>query len=157
MKSQTLSSAIEFLYSTSEANLAGAFSSDHRVKEAVLSLDPEFMSIPGSKKTIGQFLLGYFLKDQTELDIGSTMCTWGAWELAGNDGTKLNKYLNLQKAKIWGILTDHDQLMNYIACETQSGRVLSKQRFNGVDIYVITTFPCGDEELNTMVMLTSEY
>lgn len=157
MNTQTLSSPIEFLYTKSEANLANAFNSDHRVKDAVLSLDPEFKTIPGSKKTIGQFLLGYFLKDQSELDIGTTMCTWGVWEMADNDGSKLKKYFDFQKSKNWGILTDHDQLMNYIACATQTGRVLSKHRFNDVDIYIITTFPCGDEALNTMVMLTAEY
>lgn len=58
----------------------------------------------------------------------------------------------------WGILTDDDQISNFVALATKEGRLLSKYKLDdGQDIYLITDFECEEQPRLTTALFTHDY
>lgn len=150
--------AINILYENMDSKVSTVYDKDQEIASALNTLIDGFEYPDHSHKKIKAVLLAYFLKNQKEFDLGRTLCHHSlAAHIQENEIDLMPVFYNHAHCN-WGMLTDNDQLANYVAIATQDGRLLSKYKLDdGKDIYLITDFECEEQPRHTTAMFVQDY
>ena len=150
--------AIIVLYQNSDEKIADVYDSNSDVATALNVLIDGFEYPDHSHKIIKKVLLAYFLKTQKAFDLGRTLCHHALASHVQEKEIDLMPFFYNHANCNWGILTDDDQIANYVAIATADGRLLSKYRLDdGENIYLITDFECDEQPRHTTAMFVNDY
>lgn len=153
-----ITQAINILYENEDEQISTIYDSKPEVATALNTLIQGFEYPSHSHKTIKAVLLGYFLKASKEVDLGRTLCHHALMGHCEEKGIDLMQFFYNHSQGNWGILTDDDQIANYVALHTKQGRLLSKYKIaGGKPIYLITDFESEEQERMTTAMFISDY
>lgn len=154
--------AIVILWQNGDEKIADIYDTNADVSAALNTLIDGFEYPDHSHKTIQTVLLSYFLKNgceyRKEMDLGKTLCHHALAHHANEKNIDLMPYFYNHANCNWGILTDDDQISNFVALATKEGRLLSKYKLDdGQDIYLITDFECEEQPRLTTALFTHDY
>ena len=150
--------AIVALWQNSDEKIADIYDDNADVSAALNYLIEDFEYPDHSHKTVKAVLLAYFLKNQKEFDLGKTLCHHALASHTQDKGIDLMPYFYNHANCNWGVLTDDDQIANFVAISTAEGRLLSKYKLDGGEnIYLITDFEAEGEPRRTTAMFTHDY
>lgn len=150
--------AIVALWQNSDEKIADIYDDNAEVASALNLLVDGFEYPDNSHKKVKAVLLAYFLKNTKEMELGKTLCHHALAHHAQEQGIDLMPFFYNHSQCNWGMLTDDDQITNFVALHTQEGRLLSKYKLDdGQDIYLITDFECEEQPRLTTAMFTHDY
>lgn len=150
--------AIIVLWQNSDEKIADIYDDNAEVASALNLLVDGFEYPDYSHKKVKAVLLAYFLKNQKEFDLGKTLCHYALASHIQDKGIDLMPYFYNHANCNWGVLTDDDQIANFVAISTAEGRLLSKYKLDGGEnIYLITDFEAEGEPRRTTAMFTHDY
>lgn len=154
--------AINVLFWNKDKKIADIYDDNADVSAALNSLIDGFEYPDHSHKTIQTVLLSYFLKNgseyRKEMELGRTLCHHALAHHAQEKNIDLMPYFYNHATCNWGMLTDDDQISNFVALATNDGRLLSKYRLDdGEDIYLITDFESDEQPRMTTALFTHDY
>ena len=150
--------AIRVLFANTDEKISEVYDSNEEVAIALNTLIVGFEYPNHSHKTIKAVLLNYFLSNRVEMELGRKICTSSlTWHCRENGFDLFQFFFNHSQCN-WGILSDDDQISNYVALHTQDGYILTRYKLaDGKPIYLFTNFESEEEERRTTAMFTSEY
>ena len=150
--------AIVILWMNKDEKIADIYDDDAEVRSALNALVDGFEYPDFSHKQVKAVLLSYFLKNQNEFDLGRTLCHHALAHHIQEKGIDLMPYFYNHSQCNFGMLSDNDQLSNFVTLATNEGRLLSKYRLDdGESIYLITDLECDEQPRHTTALFTHDY
>lgn len=150
--------AIVVLWQNKDEKIADIYDDNADVRSALNALVDSFEYPDYSYKKVKAVLLSYFLKTKKEFDLGRTLCHHALSGHAQDNGIDLMPYFYNHSQCNFGMLTDNDQLSNFVTLTTNEGRLLSKYRLDsGESIYLITDLGSDEQPTHTTALFTHDY
>lgn len=150
--------AIVLLWQNSDEIVANVYDNNPEISTALNTLIDGFEYPNYSHKKIQSILLSYFLKNIKEMELGRTLCHHALNYHVQEKGIELMPYFYNHSQCNWGMLSDDDQISNYVALHTKDNRILSRYKLDdGQDIYLITDFEYENEPRRTTAMFVQDY
>lgn len=150
--------AIVILWQNGDEKIADIYDDNADVRSALNALVDGFEYPDFSHKQVKAVLLAYFLKTKKEFDLGRTLCHHALASHTQEKGIDLMPYFYNHSQCNFGMLSDNDQLSNFVTLATNEGRIMSKYRLdNGESIYLITDLESDEQPRHTTALFTHDY